>query len=232
MRWLLTMSFFILYQCTSNAQWDVQSIPAILKNNSDAVIRMHATDVKVYESDKINVTEDIVITIMKRDILEKQLFNMLVRKDVLGNIFSIKVYDIDGRRVKLNNSFPTIEDIQLLKNGYLSGILNNFSELNCPFTVELEYKRTMVKVNDLDTWLPVNDNRIGVQNAILRIMCSDTTLIHTKSNNIQLISNTVDEDGYNVSLWELNNYQLNQKENRLEIIQSILPSITIEKRNN
>ncbi len=218
-------------QIVAIAQWDIQNITKSLMLNSDAVIRRYATDIKIYESDKIYVAEDIVITIIDKDIFERLVLSWIVNDSIFGRYVSVKLYNTNGKKIKSREDL-IYDSFEKMNNGKVFEFSKGDPNLMIPFTIELEYKRRLHSIEELRSWIPLKNYRVSIQNASLRIACVDTTIIEIKSTNVPFVNKSVDEDGYSVKLWELNNFQAINKITYEELNHHHqLPTICLEKIN-
>jgi hypothetical protein len=224
----LFLALLLFSQSITFAQWNVESITDSLRRNSDAVIRRYASDLKVIEDGEVVVAEDIVVTLFDTEIVKQFALFWIVNKRAIGGI-NIKIFDAGGKRIKVDSNNKNFERIN---NGLLISYLENCSDLNMPFTVELEYRNARLSIKELSDWKPIKDFRVSVQSASLRVTSIDTTLIDIKSNKVPFVNKVDNEDGTFVSLWELTNFRAIDKTPNWELSQLDFPSVRFIKRDN
>lgn len=221
---------FTFTQVMTFAQWEAKSISDSLKRNADAVIRRYATDIKFFEGGRINVFEDLVVTVFDKIMLEQMTLSWVIDESSVGNAISVKLYNSDGKRVKTKSRIANIDQNEKSNKVLLTDFFRDISDLSYPFTIEMEYKRSIININRLNVWKPVKDKRVSVQNACLRVTCIDTTLVNVKSSNVPFIAKSVTEDGCFVSLWELNDFQAINEIKLSGFPKVVFPFVSFDKK--
>lgn len=228
MRLILLSFLSLMLNYGGYAQWEVRSIPYELKVYADAVIRRYATDVKVLENDQVDVAEDIVVTVLNEKAIGQLFFKLIVRPAEVVNNFNVKIFDFEGKRIKLKRTEFDNSEIKSVIDGF--SYFKEIPGLSCPFTVEIEYKKTLMGISELNVWTPANNPFVNIQNANLRVSCADTIQIRIEPKNVLLQSNSKDEEGYLVRLWEVADYIIRGKESKLVLNQSAFPYVAFYKK--
>jgi len=219
---LFLFFLFELFFNSVTAQWNVNAISDTLLRNSKAVVRRYATDIKVFEEDRIGIAENLVITFLDDDALSHFRFCSIVNDSLIPKSMESKVFDLDGKRIKQANASILKDSISITRLRLISPI-----KLSFPLTVELEYKNTLNSIRTIRSWKPTADFGVSVENASLRLTLSDTSLISYTCNRMPLLVKNVNEDGLYVFLWEINHFLSIKKGSSLELPLGDFPIITI-----
>ena len=226
MRASFFISFFVVLYSSASAQWSVNTISDSLINNSNAVIRRYASDITIFETGRIVVAENFVITIFDNAELNQLRFYSIISDSHISESLESKIFDASGKRNKQASAKIFQEGAISSSNGSMLRLFSPM-ELSFPLTIELEYRRTIKSFNDIHPWKPVTDFGVSVQNASFRLSVSDTSLIKFKSAGIPLPTKYVNEDGFYVFLWESKNKISIKKGNSQELPLNSFPSLTL-----
>ncbi|NVO12186.1 MAG: DUF3857 domain-containing protein [Bacteroidales bacterium] len=208
----------VLFQITSYlaySQWKSSDIPDSLKRNSDAVVRRLVTDIKIISSDKITITENIVVTILNEEGKVFANFSEYYDKDSKFEYVKGVIYN-DGGGVIKGIKWSDFQDVSLVSDYsiYEDNRLVRYEVIptSYPFTVEYEYRKIVNTAMFIPPWYPQGGFRLGLENASLRVSFPDTNPLLYKSFNIGKPTKTGDEDGSRVLLWRANCLKAIEKE--------------------
>ncbi len=229
MKSIICTTFFIGSWFAALAQWNVSTIPESLIKNTEWVVRRNVVDIKIYDTDRIDVAENMVVTFLDKDAFNHFILcGILTYSDIQKSI-RLKVYDFNGKRVK--NAQVDVTSVDQLQGRCFKLVNESNSKINFPLTVELEYKGRSGINGDLRTWGPVTAYNVSLQNATLRITVADTSLISYQNLGIPLIEKHINEDGNFVLLWELTNYLPKIKGSSLELPDEKFPMLKFEVKH-
>ncbi len=208
----------VLFQITSYlaySQWKSSDIPDSLKRNSDVIIRRLATDIKIISADKIIITENIVLTILNEEGKIFANFSEYYDKDSQFEFVKGTIYNDGGKIIKKLRR-PDFQDVSLVSNYsiYEGNRLIQYTvvPISYPFSVEYEYRKIVNTAMFIPPWYPQGGFRLGLENASLRVSFPETNPLIYKAFNIENPSKAVDEDGYEVLLWSINQLKSIEKE--------------------
>ena len=202
-------------------QWNVSSITDSHLLNTGILVRRYASDIK-FINDKVVVSENLVITILDKDILSGFRFFEILNDSLLNESIDSKIFDSEGKKIKN----AKVDLFHEKNNGSLLKLVSS-KDLSFPLTIELEYKKVSIRIRGILNWNPVKDYNVSVQNASLRLTVIDTSAISYQSNKIPLNSSYVNEDGLFVFIWELADFKAIKKGNPDELPLNELPSVKI-----
>lgn len=205
----------ILTSSFAFAQWKSSDIPDSLKRNADAVIRRVATDFKILGPDKIILTENIVITVLNEEGKRFASFYEYYDKDSKIEYVNGVIYSDEGNVVKKikKNDF---KDVSMVDNFSLYDdnriVTYEVYPISYPFSIEYEYRKVVNTAMFIPSWYPQYGFRVGLQNASLRVSFPDSNPLKYKSFKISQPMKSVNENGFNELLWEINNIKAVDKE--------------------
>ena len=216
---------FLSLVITSKGQLSLVEIPDSLLQTENPVIRRYATDIKVINKNRIDIAENVVVTLIDKAELEHFTVCFIQNNNKVNKYFIKKAYDMEGKKLKNVN-------VLALQNGGCTKLQleGKNGEVPFPISVELEYKTSIGSIDELNTWLPVPDYGISVQNASIRISTLDSTVIAKGFIVLQPSCKTIDEDGFIVTLWELNGFVAEKRGSSNELPQNIFPWLKITRR--
>lgn len=224
---LFLFSFCLFLSSSVFAQWSMNSIPESLLQNSNVVIRRYATDVKFFNADKIVVAENIVFTILEEDESNRFYFQSIIGSMLKNEMLEGKVYDENGKRLKSVNVH--LDDGDTSSRGSTIHLMHNSTSINYPLTIEVEYRKSLKSLDDIQSWIPIMRCNVSLQNASLRLTEIDSSFVGIKYDRIPLPNKFVDEDGYCVYLWELTDFLAIKKGNSQELPFNDLPSVRFSR---
>ena len=218
---LKVTTILILTYFTGWSQWSVKSISDTLLKNSNVVIRRYATDIKFLEDDKVVVAENMVVTFMDNIAIKNFVFCDVVSQELADNVLECRFFDVSGKRMKQ----AKVKTFQK-SNGFGIDIISPVDP-KFPLTVEVEYKLVTNSTEQLRVWNPTMNLNGSVENASLRISVIDTSNLNYKYNRIPIPSKSLDEDGLNVFLWELNEFPFIKTGSSIELPVNELPTVIL-----
>jgi len=218
-----SLFLLLIFSCSAFAQWRVESIPELLLKNSDVVVRRYATEIKVYEYDRIEIAENLVLTVMGKDALNSLFYCCVLNDSTIGKSSESRVYDFNGKRVKGIKVILKYDNSSKRNRYFIT--LSDTQKILFPLTVEIEYKRLIKNIYAITLWKPVADYRNSVQYASLRLAVCDTSFITFQCNGLHLVSKNIDNDGLYVKIWELLDFKSKKKGSSQELPLNDLPEL-------
>jgi hypothetical protein len=216
MKKLFSLTFTVLFLSIAvYSQWKSSDIPDSLKRNADAVVRRLATDIKILGLDKVIVSENIVVTVLNEQGKMFSDFSEYYDKDSRIEYVKGVIYDDRlGVTKKLKRSDfqdqSMVADYSIYEDNRI--LTYEVFPTSYPFTVEYEYRKVLNTAMFIPSWYPQSWYRLAVENANMRVSYSDSNPLICKLFNMDKPSKTVDENGFEVFLWDVNNLKPIEKE--------------------
>ncbi len=170
--YLLLAIGFVPMLSYADTIYPVLTIPASLRQNAHAVIRLHETTFEIKSPGEAVEKTHYVITIL--DEKGSDYAEVVVRYDKLSKFNSLQgvLYDEFGKQVsKLKKS--DIEDISLGSAGQLVGDnrakIGKFTRVQYPYTVEFEYEVTSYNMMFYPYWAPQDEENLSVEKATFQV---------------------------------------------------------------
>lgn len=188
----------------------VDKIPAELKKNANAVIRVNDIHYEIISPERARQEIKYAITVLKEGALEMSLFTEMYDKFIRVNEISGTIYDAKGKRVKRIKNEDIIDrsafdGFSLFTDNRLKLIDPEY--MNYPFTIEYTYSVDYKSLFFMPSFYLFNGYNIAVEssNYIVKVPSEyDFRYKEVKIKNSPIIKN---EDDAKVYSWKLDNFK-------------------------
>ena len=218
MRYYLALICFLPFVLSSQNSYHVDSIPLILKENVDAVIRIAKTEFKIKDKGKAILNSYFVITIFNERAANNHLryythYNKLNKVlDVSGN-----VYDKNGDRIyKLSKKdmydvSASARSNDVTDNRIKIAEFDNKS-FQFPYTIEFESSVETANMMFYPSEYFYPSERLSTQEKTLIIECPSDFEFRYKEKKMPSAVNLVNEKNKKIYTWTVKNISANEYE--------------------
>lgn len=208
--------------------YSVQSIPADLRNEAKAVIRLQEESFEVLTVGEAVKRIHTVVTILNEKgdkyATEQVHYSKLSR---VRN-FEGRLYDAQGKEIKrLKKS--DILDVSSHSNYSLFDDhkvkLADFKYANYPFTVEFDYEVVSYNTLFYPYWIPQGDEELAIENSVFTIAVpSSLGLRFREMNGVGAVQKS-EKDGIQIHRWEVKNLKAREEEPYADFYASCGPAV-------
>ena len=205
---LLSLAMILGYSSFAQENYSVNLIPEELKENANAVIRVHNTSVEVVALDQMIISEYRVVTILNR-FGDQHSGTQESYDDSSRSILKISaiVLDSEGEVVKKYKK-SDFKDVSAVSNGqmYMDDRVKylGYKPSTYPYTIIFESKVKEKSTAHLNSWFPIQGYYISVEESTYKLINQTTSEYKFKHYNT---------DGYDLSLREENDELFFEVEN-------------------
>lgn len=231
--WVLCCIFPCLLKA-ANPFYPVKDIPAALKENAHAVIRLDETNLTIRSLSDVRYVRHYIVTIMNEGGAKEA--GLYLHYDQFTSIRSVDgtLYDVDGNKVKsLKNS--EIKDISAVDDGSLMTDarmkMHNFYYNVYPYTVEYKVEISVATTAFLPTWSPQSDYECSLQEAKLSVDAPADFNLRYKGAQCQETPVITKEKNRTVYTWQISNQPAVKKEAFSGRISQVLPTVFLGPAN-
>lgn len=153
-------------------QYSYLSIPAALKENANAIVRLNTTEIDVIAVDEMIIKEVRVVTVLNK--LGNRSVGAYVGYDNNSRItkLSARVYDALGNEIKKITKKKFL-DVSAVDGGTLYSDSRvkylDYTPINYPYTVKFEYVKKTSSTGFLPNWNPVEGYLVGIEKSSYRL---------------------------------------------------------------
>lgn len=205
---------FILVTLKSAAQYSIESIPEIIKENAHCIVREYIHEIEVKSANSSVETIRKVITVLDKTGEKNAYLAIPYDKNSNVTIKKIVTYDKYGNRLK-NVKLSEINDQPYSGSSelYSENRLKFYSPSNpeFPYSVEYEYVLDQTNVISYGCWRPFTTYNTSAQHAKLILIHPLDIKINIKEFDIRQEAPNVIKNK-KVETWELNNLKSYEEE--------------------
>lgn len=208
-------------------EYPVSEIPAALKEDADAVVRLDQRTITIVEDDRAMLTVKRVVTVLSEDGESNGYF--IVPYDKLRKMksASARLLDKYGKELEKvkrkdmldrpmhGSSFAT--DTRVLAYG--------FEQYRYPYTVVIEYEQDLRNMFTIPSWVVQNDENLAIQYAGLTVDLPAGHGLNFKGVNMEDEPLVSSAEGRDVYLWELRNVLAVEEESMAPSWRELVPSL-------
>jgi hypothetical protein len=171
---LLSLAMILGYSSLAQENYSVNLIPDELKENANAVIRMHNTSVEVVALDQMIISEYRVVTILNR-FGDQHSGTQESYDDSSRSILKISaiVLDSEGEVVKKYKK-SDFKDVSAVSNGqmYMDDRVKylDYKPSTYPYTIIFESKVKEKSTAHLNSWFPIQGYYISVEESTYKLV--------------------------------------------------------------
>tara|TARA_B110000046_G_scaffold186037_1_gene231684 strand:+ start:3767 stop:5680 length:1914 start_codon:yes stop_codon:yes gene_type:complete len=167
---LHSLLFFVLLSAicfSQKREYSSLLIPLELKENSNAVVRLHKTTIDVLGIDDMTITVDRTVTVLNK--LGNEFVRAAVGYDDNSKINKLeaRIYDILGTEVKKINKNNFV-DVSAVDGGTLYSDSRvkylDYTPVSYPYTVHFQYQKKTSSTGFLPNWNPIEGYSVSVEN--------------------------------------------------------------------
>ncbi|WP_372935089.1 DUF3857 domain-containing protein [Seonamhaeicola sp.] len=183
-------SFLLLFVTTLTFSQDnlytSLTIPDNLTQNANAVVRKHSVDITLKSSSQMQVVEKRIITVLNKQGNEN--IDAYVFYDNNKRIVNLQVlvFDAYGKQIKKFKK-KDFKDESAVSGGTLYSDSRvkylDYTPINYPYTIEFICETVNSNTAFIQSFYPVNDYYLSVENSIYNITFPDGMTIRTKEKN-------------------------------------------------
>lgn len=229
---ILILSFVMSLGYSSLAQegYSVKLIPEELKENANAVIRVHDTSVEVVALDQMIISEYRVVTILNR--FGDQHTGIYEHYDDSSRSImklSATILDAEGNVIKKYRK-SEFSDVSAVSNGqlYMDDRVKYIKHYpsTYPYTIIFESKVKEKSTAHLNGWLPIEGYNIGVEKSSYKLINLTESDYKFKSYNTDEYNLNLNDKG-DVLFFEAENLKAIEKESMSPGFLTIMPWIRV-----
>nr|NQU89248.1 DUF3857 and transglutaminase domain-containing protein [Bacteroidota bacterium] len=205
-------------------------IPDTLKQNADAVIRFHNTEITRLSAGKAKVTVQYAVTVLNKNGQSDAWLAVYYDghrkvKHIKGryyNAMGFKIDKVENDDIKDYSSYPDFTFFSDSRVKSIKPVMNQY-----PYTAEYEYELQLDGLVGFDVWMPVRAQGISLEKAGL-VFKSDADLpVRYKAENAEFDFQETDDGGKITYQWKIQHIPAYEQEPFMPPLLSILPYVML-----
>lgn len=186
----LLFAIFFPLLCLSQQEnlLKVNSIPSVLLENANAVIRWDETNVDVKASNKMVYTNKRIVTILNSSGNEKVGAYMGYDKGISIKKIEARIFNASGKEIKKFKK-SDFEDVSAVDGGTLYSDSRvkylSYTPTDYPYTLIFETEVTYNSTGFIPGWRPIQGYAVSTENTSYKISNSSGIEIKTKTTNFE-----------------------------------------------
>lgn len=225
---IITIIFlFSIYLFPQENLYSYSTIPANLKQNANAVIRLHEIHVSFNSINNMDVAEKRIITILNKEGRDNVDAVLHYDKNVKIKELEVLVYNALGKEIKRikKNDF---KDASAVDGGTLYSDSRmkylEYTPISYPYTVEFRYSINTSNTAFIMPFMPINSYFLSVQNSSYNLNYTSNTAIRTKELNFDDLDITKEEQPNKIR-YQANNLEAIKPEQFSPLVINMLPKV-------
>jgi transglutaminase-like putative cysteine protease len=219
--------FSNIYIFSQENLYSSASIPANLKQNSNAVVRLHEINVSMNSVNNMDVSEKRIITVLNKEGDDNIDAYVHYDNNVKIKELEVLVYNQFGVEIKhiKKNDF---KDVSAVDGGTLYSDSRvkylEYTPISYPYTLEFKYSVNTTNTAFIEPFMPINSYFLSVQNSSYTINFPPELGIRTKEMNLQGLE-VVKEELPNKISFTLKNIEAMKPEEFSPILVDMCPKV-------
>ena len=228
---LLSLLFFVVQAfplLANNISYPASSIPAEMKKNADAVVRLYHEEFRVESRAKGVERVHTVVTIFNKNANEKAI--MYVPYDQLSKVKKLegKVYNAFGKEIgktkrKDIHDMSNYDGFSLFSDNRVKAA--SLEQNEYPYTVEWIYERETENMMFYPRWAPQDGEKLSVEKAVLSVYMPMGMELRYWENSLAPAGKISLEAGHKVYQWEVHNLPAIQMEPLAPSFRELVPVV-------
>ena len=185
-------TFFVLFCYTlifsQSYNFNVSTIPQILKEDANSVIRFDDCFIEIHSQNKMTINIKSAVTVLNK--LGDNNSNIYMSFDKNQKIKSIKtlIYDAFGKEIKkVKNS--EYQDLSAVDGNTLYGdsrmMYYKYTPVAYPYTIYSEFEIETINTGFVPGWSPINSYLTSVESSSYQLVSIDGLEVRFKENNFE-----------------------------------------------
>jgi transglutaminase-like putative cysteine protease len=183
----IILLFLLTAQLSSQENsYSYSTIPEKLKQNANAIVRMHQVDISINSINNMDVSEKRIVTVLNKQGNDNIGAFVHYDKNVKIKDLEVLIFNQLGNEIKRikKNDF---KDVSAVDGGTLYSDSRvkylEYTPISYPYTVEFKYSINTSNTAFIMPYIPLDSYFLSVQNSIYNISFSADTVIRTKEIN-------------------------------------------------
>lgn len=232
----LTIIFVLLSTIYSFSQENIYSsisIPENLRQNANAVVRLHEVNVSVNSIKNMDVSERRIITVLNKE--GNNNVDAFLHYDTNVKIKSLEVLiynqlGVQIKRIKSNDfkDYSAVDGGTLYSDSRVKQL--EYTPISYPYTVEFKYAVNTSNTAFIRPFMPIDSYFLSVETSSYTINFSENTLVRTKEMNLEDLDITKEELPKKNS-YHVKNIAAIKPEQFSPLIIDLLPKVLFASKN-
>ncbi|MDQ1088693.1 DUF3857 domain-containing protein [Siphonobacter sp. SORGH_AS_1065] len=208
--------------------YSVESIPADLRNEASAVIRLQEESFEVLAVGEAVKRIHTVVTILNEK--GDKYATEEVYYDKLSRVknFEGKLYDANGKEIKRLRKSDILDvsshsDYSLFDDNKVKQA--DFKYANYPFTVEFDYELVSYNTLFYPYWIPQRDEELAIENSAFTVIVPATLGLRFREMNGVGAVQKSEKDGIQTYQWQVKNLKIREEEPYVDFYASCGPAV-------
>lgn len=229
---LLILPFCLFAHSDQVAEYAVSEIPAPLKENAYAVLRLSEEKFYIQNPGKGYLEVKKVITILDANGKGHAAAHVWYdNKLIFGEILSGEVFDASGKRVSKLNRKDILDQSVSSSGTFVGDNRVQYAELKhdrYPYTIAYTYVQRFDGLFSFPSFAPLDQEKLSVQQASFELICdADYTPRYQLNNTDIKTASFTDSDGKSHLKWTLSNLSAIEREAYAPSFAQLVPSVRL-----
>jgi transglutaminase-like putative cysteine protease len=216
----------------SQINYASSTIPAELKTNAKAIIRLDEAAVTISSINKSSTKVHKIITILNDNGRNLSVLGLVYNRFISISNLEFTVYDVNGKKIK---RIPKDEIYDLSASSY-AGYEDNRGKLidpeirTYPFTIDYKYEINSTFLLFLPDWKPYPDYNVAIEKSIFKVISDNESAFQYFERNISNSVTITKNPEQVVYEWQVNNLHALKEEPFSKEISEYTPCVLISSK--